>query len=134
MAERLPPWLYPRDELPKRWTLRHWRRIAARRARAAGAKRACGICKRPLHAWGFISLKHPRSYGKTRRRDLCTNCAELLIHMLDVLEWFGACDGLAPEDWEGFEPRPEDVGEGGQWAKGSSEQSAESDPEESDPA
>jgi len=61
-----------------------------------------------MRAWGRLFLVHPRSEGKSRRRYVCTSCAELLITMLDVLEWYGACDHLPPEVWRP-EPTPEET-------------------------
>ena len=104
---RYPPWHYPRDRMPHRHTLKLWRQRAAKMARAAGAPKACGICKRPMRQWGQLKLRHPRSYGKSRLRHLCISCANLVIHMLDVLEWHGAQDHLPPEAWEDH-PMPED--------------------------
>ena len=105
MARR-PPWQYRPDEIPDRFVLARWRRAATKRAKAAGAQFACGICKRPLHSYGRLTLKHPMSMGKSRQRKLCRVCADLLTHVLDVLEWYGASDNLPAELWH--DPRLED--------------------------
>jgi len=107
-VRRYPPWHYPRSNMPHRRTLRRWRKLANDLARAVGAPMACGICKRPLRQWGKVIIRHPRSYGRSRVRKICTACSNLIIHMIDVLEWHGAQDHLAPEEWHG-EPMPEDV-------------------------
>lgn len=101
MARRLPPWHYSRDRMPSTWTLRQWRLRALELAKEKGAPRACQLCKRPMRQWGLIRLKHPRSYGNERKRIVCIACANLLIHMLDVLEWHGAEEHMPPEEWEG---------------------------------
>lgn len=108
MGKRLlPPWKYPHDTIPSRWTLRDWRRKALEMARKAGFLMCCGICKRPVRSWGFIHFRHPASYGKTRHRKICRTCANLVIHMLDVLEWHLSCENLPETLTEG--KRPEDV-------------------------
>jgi len=103
---RKPPWSYHRDEVPNRFTLAAWRRVASRIAREKGALTACGICKRPLHSYGRFMLKHPMSHGKSRQRKICTICADLLVTLLDILEWHGASDNLPAELWH--DPRLED--------------------------
>lgn len=102
------PWRYPRDVVPSRWTLASWRRAAGRLARRLGFRRACGLCKRPMAQFGWLQIKHPRSLGKTRHRRICTPCAEILIQLMDVLEWYGACDHLPPDVWRP-EPTPEEA-------------------------
>ena len=103
---RLPPWYYRKDQMPSSWSLSNWRKIANELARKMGGRAACGLCKRPLKQWGLLSVKHPRSRGSRRNRRICTACANLMIHLIDVLEWFGASDNLPPEDFyeEGYEP------------------------------
>jgi len=103
---RRPPWDYTREEIPSRFTLASWRRVAVRLAKEKGALTACGICKRPLHSYGRFMLKHPRSLGKSRKRKICIICADLLTTMLDVLEWHGASDNLPAEIWH--DPRLQD--------------------------
>ena len=103
---RKAPWLYPRDTMPSRFTLASWRRVATKRAKSLGAPFACGICKRPLHSYGRLMLKHPMSHGKSRQRKICRICADLLITLLDVLEWYGAADNLPAELWH--DPRLQD--------------------------
>jgi hypothetical protein len=46
------------------------------------------------------------SKGKSRQRKICRICADLLVHVLDVLEWYGASDNLPAEIWH--DPRLED--------------------------
>jgi hypothetical protein len=46
-----------------------------------------------------LSLRHPRSYGNSRHRKVCRTCAELLLTLIDVLEWFGASDELPIEHY-----------------------------------
>ena len=99
MSNRQPPWYYPRDKIPHARTLRRWRKLATQMAKAVGAPMACGICKRPLRQWGRLTIRHPRSYGKSRNRNICTACTNLIIHMVDVLEWHGAEDHLSPESF-----------------------------------
>ncbi len=96
---RKPPWFHKPDTLPDRFVLARWRRVATRRAKAVGAPFACGICKRPLHSYGRLMLKHPMSHGKSRQRKICRICADLLVTLLDVLEWYGASDNLPAEIW-----------------------------------
>ena len=105
---RMPPWCYPRDVIPSRWTLAYWRRAARRLAKKAGCVSSCDICKRPLHQYGWLKLYHPHSRGNLRYRRLCSTCSELLIHMLDVLEWFGASHELPPDRIRGV-PTPEEI-------------------------
>lgn len=107
---RLLPWEYPKDKLPSRWTLRRWRDVANKLARARGAKRACSICKRPINQWGMLRIKHPRTYGKSRYRTLCSSCATVINTMLDVLEWYGASQNMPAETWRP-RPSPEEVAE-----------------------
>lgn len=97
VKRRMPPWHYPRDWLPSWWTLADWRKRARDLAQSIGAKTSCDLCKRPTNAWGMVALCHPLINGHnwTRRRT-CPNCATLMVHMLQVLEWLGACDNLPP--------------------------------------
>ena len=104
----LPPWHYPRKRMPSTWTLKQWRKRALELAKRVGAPRACQVCKRPMRQWGFVSVKHPRSYGKKRSRAVCIACANLVIHLLDILEWHGAEDHMPTEDW-GDVPMPTQV-------------------------
>lgn len=106
MTGRKPPWHYDREDMPTKWTLRRWRRVAMRLARKVGAKRACHFCKRPMNQWGTLAARHPRSYGNQRVRIMCTACANLILHMLDILEWFGAEDHLPAEEWQPGEMPP----------------------------
>ena len=108
LRNRMMPWRYPRDEMPSRWTLAKWRMAAIRVARQSGYVTACGICKRPVNFYGFFDLRHPRSYGKARRRRICVACADLLVATLDVLEWFGTCDNMPPDVWRP-QATPEEV-------------------------
>ena len=96
------PWTYHRSQIPDRFVLARWRRVAARIAREKGALTACGICKRPLHSYGRLMLKHPMSHGKSRKRKICRICADLLTTFLDVMEWYGASDNLPAELWHDY--------------------------------
>jgi len=109
---RLPPWHYRRDEVPHADTLARWRKRAYELAKEAGANTACGICKRPMDQWGHLHIRHPRSHGNARTRLLCTPCAELMLQLIDVLEWFGACDHLPAEDFDSERPREEEDDDG----------------------
>ena len=99
---RMPPWKYPKKVLPRYDTLGRWRTIARRLARERGARTACDLCKRPLHHYGQLRIRHPRSRGRSRNRTVCAPCATILIHLVDILEWSGACDHLPTEHWEEF--------------------------------
>lgn len=106
-------WKYDTGQLPHRKTLERWRKRARKLARTRGATTACDLCKRPLNRWGGLFIRHPYSYGKSRKRRTCKSCTDLVMLLVDVMEWKGASDHLPPEVFNKLKGenhrRPEEV-------------------------
>lgn len=108
MPRMYPPWHYARDTMPGRILLREWRVRAQEMARKLGYRTACGLCKRPVMRWGTVIVNHPVAWGWWRERKICYHCANLIIHMMDLLEWKGASEntpeGAVPEEMRRLVP------------------------------
>ena len=85
--KRTPPWRrLPKAKLAES-ALRAWRRFAEAAAKAKGARRACGLCKRATMGAAKVTVKFPWGTTTPRWRWLCSECCRNVVWWLEDQEY-----------------------------------------------